>query len=399
MSEEWGHCAQIPCQLFSKIIQINKYELIIAGYHNPMIYDWMRSDGIYKYNVFLDEWKLFIQYPSTLTTSYHTITYDKHKGKLYLYGQECNLIMIDIITHEFIVINLEYKIGHNPSSIFLQNKLHIIGGSLSHKHLVLNRRGLYNDAFKIIDNVFDPIGIIDIFDPEFYTKHNNKGRGNKNHGLIHLKSNNILLAFGGNCGGYLMRSMWKYDCKFYNAWKIVPNVILPKYINGHIITPDEKFIILFTNKTIHLFHIPTMKLIEHSICIPITGAFHAIIMDLRDPILCEGFIRKYYCNIISDLINIISRYYGQDHIIYLQQTRGRQHLQIKLSDIMNKFENEIKKHEDEEMNMTGENKLLKYKKIIWWSFRQLISEICALFSLNLIIVILIYFGFIGYMMD
>eukprot|EP01084_Bolivina_argentea_P243265 407858_1 len=242
MSEEWIPLAEIPFKRWSKPIAINKYEFVIAPYHNPQLYEWMNADGIYKYNVNQNEWKLFVKYPSTLITSYHTLSYAHHQKKLYLYGKECTLIIIDIITHTFNIFCLNnplWNIGYNPSSIIFGNKFHITGGSMSHKHLVLNEENLHIDtsnkpAFTIIEHIFDPYRI------SFYNgKKLPEGNGNKLHGLIFIKSQNILLAFGGNCGGKPMTLMWKYDCFKANEispWNIVPKVVLPKHINGYVVT-------------------------------------------------------------------------------------------------------------------------------------------------------------------
>ncbi len=54
--------------------------------------------GVYKYNTNTNKWVLWIKYPHTSGKSYHiynTITFNKAKNVLYLFGQELMIIHLN----------------------------------------------------------------------------------------------------------------------------------------------------------------------------------------------------------------------------------------------------------------------------------------------------------------
>eukprot|EP01083_Nonionella_stella_P310089 1100467_1 len=96
-SSQWQTLQQFPMDGFSNMVLINDEECVIARFSSKS----GGGDGIYKYNVNLFRWSLFIKYPFNFSSRKHTIAFDKKSNKILIYSYYSRFITVDIDTHQF----------------------------------------------------------------------------------------------------------------------------------------------------------------------------------------------------------------------------------------------------------------------------------------------------------
>ena len=166
--------------------------------------------------------------------SYGTLSHDKTKNIYYLYAGEC-LLEINIITKTMeIYKNLIFEdcvTSVTPVSVFMDDKLHIIGGHDSNKHAIFDPK---TKTF-IEHYCFDVDGV----------KHGLSGPG-----LVYAESKKMLYLMGGyDCGHQIVQErnldkIWRYSV-FDKKWEYL-SLTLPVGSSDfpHLITPNERFIVV-----------------------------------------------------------------------------------------------------------------------------------------------------------
>ena len=219
----------------SNLVWINKNELAYASVGND---DEDENLGVCVYNIMTNKWRTHVKYPTRFKTTRHTILYNPKTNILWLYGEERNMININMETKEFKIIKSNAKyLGYCPKLLFINDKLHAILGSDSAKHLIWN------------DDTLD-------FDEEIFTFPDLK-RGLHAHGVVHLKNKNELYVFGGY--DYMSslndHAIWKCKIDDMKKWEIYhKDERFSSYYRGYILTNDERYIIIF-QQLIHIFDI------------------------------------------------------------------------------------------------------------------------------------------------
>ena len=180
MSDKWTALTKCPYNRFSNIVFISADEFVVAPYN----YSKQKSDGILKYNTTTNKWSTIIKYPKEFQTWNCSLSFDSTERKLYLIGAQAIVFIIDLNTKEITELqNGQIEVGVNPSSLFVDGQLHIIGGSRNRKHLV---RDIYN-----ADDDEKSQAFTEIYEFEDWSK------GNQNCGLVYVRSKNQLILFGG----------------------------------------------------------------------------------------------------------------------------------------------------------------------------------------------------------
>merc|ERR1711862_390535 len=100
---------------------------------------------------------------------------DTENLHLYTYNAENDLTKTDLNTLKTDVHTYRLDVGAFASSIFYDDRFHIIGGDISNKHIALNNEHKFDEIHEF---------------KEF-------SKGFSGHGLVHLKSKNVWLLFGG----------------------------------------------------------------------------------------------------------------------------------------------------------------------------------------------------------
>ena len=302
----------------SNLVWINENEL---AYASVCYRDDDENLGICIYNIMTNKWRLHVKYPNPFKSTRHTIIYNPKTNILWLYGEERNMININMETKEFKIIKPNAKyLGYCPKLFFINGRLHAILGSDSTQHLIWN------------DDTMD-------FEQEIFTFPGLK-RGLHAHGVVHLRNKNELYLFGGY--DYMSSSsnhvVWKCNIDDMKTlkWEIYQeDMRFTSYYHGYISTNDERYIVIF-KEPIHIFDI------ENKIWYKVPGEYEywneALSgRDEKDEMMITGYIKdiskKLDIVIPVELIAIFANYYVSD-MVYLIDNNGK-FCKIRLNDILN----------------------------------------------------------------
>lgn len=302
----------------SPFVWIGNNEIAFAiGLFNSHSEQQKADQGIWVYNTISNKWRLHIKYPkdfkSTVADPGHTMCYNAKTDVLWLYGDERDMFNIKMLTKEFKLINSKTKPSHSahraPKILFIDDDLHAICSWDNNQHLVWN-----NDT--------------KTFDKSIFT-FPDLPKGLHGHVVIHLKQKNVIYLFGGyinsDSGGYgFQYSIWKCDItdtKGYKWNKLDLSLERSCCDKGAISTPDERYIILFTNP------IGILDTDKHRFySVSVRGLIHAQYAVLgenaeRDRVMLHGYIRTFSKDLGSeipmDIFEVIVQYCSINTWVYL----------------------------------------------------------------------------------
>eukprot|EP01084_Bolivina_argentea_P018412 34288_1 len=320
--EEYGYTR-------SNIVAINEEELIIAP-----------QGGIYKYNIFDNEWKLFVKYPTVLQEECKLypfqIAFDSKENVLCL-GSAHYLVKVNMNSKEF--TTKRCSVGQDGfSPIVIDSTYHVVQVGYSHK--------IYNDKHKDTDtdetktkwfrnNIF----LLSGGDSIFYKNQMNK------YGVVYVASQNGLYLFGGQDlgpeyngdDGYVVDTIYRYKLDTKKWEKLNQRLPEPIGCMGTAITSDDRYIFLIGGNTddktpinkiyiVDMLDLNQIKFTLSKIKTPDTnhcyGQSHAVIISNRSKInmLINGYIRlenKSKFKVNHDILKLIVRFYGIYEYIHL----------------------------------------------------------------------------------
>merc|ERR1712228_1059948 len=170
-----------------------------------------------------------------------SLSFDSTEQKLYLIGAQAIVFVVDLKNKEITeLVDGNIEVGVNPSTLFVDGQLHIIGGSRNRKHLM---RDVYGGDEKS-NNSFETIHEFEDW-----------SKGNQNCGLVYVKSKNQLILFSG----YNQYNDHKYAQMVWvcsldekkNKKKWTKKVKMPEracYF-GYVLSADEQYIVLIGGYT------------------------------------------------------------------------------------------------------------------------------------------------------
>ena len=319
--------ARVPAtQLqISNLVCINNNEIAVATATQR---NQNGQAGIWVYNITTNQWRLHVKYPKYLhPCGHHSICYNPSTNILWLFGDDRKMVNINMLKKSVAVIKSYPRyVGNTPQLLFIDNKLHVIGGSDSKHHLV------WNDEKKE-------------FDKEIFTFPDMKN-GYYGGGLVHAKKENILYLFGGYDYGLSGQysSIWKCEInKGYKWTKLELTIKWFFYYDAYVMSPNEKYIVMFGNKT-RLFDVEEEKLYE--VKGMYNGAKFAVINgNVKDELIVNGYIRNVVKEvdvlIPLELIAVIDSYYRSE-IIYSISNADDDFTKLSLDVVLNadRFEEE-----------------------------------------------------------
>eukprot|EP01084_Bolivina_argentea_P300847 518858_1 len=331
MSSDWKQLKPFPFKYFDKPLLLNDNEFIIV----PQSYTGFRSDGIYKYNIDVNQWIKILRYPPDFTSSYHSICLDKENQLIYVCNVEDKILTFDLNAKKQTQQELHLNVGSHPKCIYINNMVHSIGGSGNNKHYI------YNPKTKEIKQKY-----------EFHDFKNISL-----HYLVHLKNKKTLLLFGGKRRSDVFRipSDFVYElCLSNNKWTKWHNKC-PQKLSGFAAIPtyDDKKIIIFGGQNgkdynlddIFIYNIETNKIKKSSIKCPVKGLCHVVKTYGRTDgeLLTFAFVNscwktKQFENLIRNplpthLIKLIANWL-YDEFVHLIGFGSGQHWRISLNDIL-----------------------------------------------------------------
>eukprot|EP01083_Nonionella_stella_P102579 291901_1 len=334
------------------MVKINEYEFIVPSdctFQEPQ-----ERRGIFKYNTMEDKWSVLLLYPGALKITDPIISYDSECNTVYLYSSNGRLIRVNLVERIFEIYDdvpqMSRARGKYPTLFILHNHCHLIGGSCDNSyahdrdangnnyHLEIGWSGddSYHSYVSYVYKIFE------------FTEWQ---KGSTHHGIIHLKSRNEVMLFGGydctNAMGY--DTIWIFDTKRYE-WQQLYDVKLPQKMHsfGYILSENERYCILFGGKNrdidnlsnIYIWDLHHMIFYESVIKAP-SGGCHAVLMhNEKDQVLVCGYIRNMEkclrIHIPNDVIRLVIIYHKTEnvHIMNDERCPNRYHYVLNVNDIL-----------------------------------------------------------------
>eukprot|EP01084_Bolivina_argentea_P251649 422125_1 len=332
MATKWEKIHSFPRRLMSNLIGLNNHDIICAA---PNVFG-KQSNGIYKFNKYLNKWILFIQYPNNFVSTGHTLCLNNITNELFLYGSEGKLMKINLNTHEFIIITDLPSFGSYPPTIIISNNFHIICGSKNNKHLLWNNNTSKFQALHSFNKILN--------------KSNNELYGQT---LVYIPSQKALLLFGGGSSNLYRKWIWKYSLN-NNSWgKIAMRLPYSFFKTACILTKDEKYIIMLGGgisdygnlRYIHVMNLNTMLIQRSNVNLPTRNPVHVgLIKNMNIPYLVNGFMKMFYNTCANEiykrfpleLIRCIMTWVGQEiWCIHVVDRITSEHWKIGVNSILN----------------------------------------------------------------
>eukprot|EP01084_Bolivina_argentea_P304221 525333_1 len=307
--------------------------------HNENKNDFERNEklnliktGIYKYNMYGDELKYFMDSPVTDTfkeIGYGTkIAVDINNSLLYSI-QEDNLMTIDLNTkaiNEYPKLLKNIQTSAESSIIAVNKQLHIIGSRKCNIHW------MFDLDTKSIQTIYE----FQRFKKGFYYA-----------ATVYIKSQNIFLLIGGipTKDHYATKNIWAFSLKD-NKWNNELYEALPDNLTecSCFMTQNDKYLIVMAGKDacsqpkqcIYILDIRSKKWIKSDIACPKRSkGFSVGYNKERAYLLVYGFVQKIYENFPKNLIEeIFLMYLIKEEIIHI--VKGTEHYQIELRKLLEK---------------------------------------------------------------
>ena len=314
-----------PLTALSNLVKINNNEFIGASFKYT---EWDNNSGIFKYNVTLNEWELIFKYPSDFQSEDHQICYDKDHDTIYLYGNEQQMVIINLTTSKIDIHETTQFVGEFPVLLMIDNECHMFLGGDSKDHYK------WNSALKQLEKIYEFSHLI---------------KGLSEHGIVHIQSENKLLLFGGYDDGtqQCTDQIWAYYIQENKAIKL-NNIKLPAEMSnfGWILSDDERYVIIFggetanmdTSKNILILDINEWCMYQSQVELDNNySILKAISMkNEQSGILVDGYIRqismKCDLNVPMELCALFHSYYDSE-TIYIIDSKLRLY-RIELNDIL-----------------------------------------------------------------
>eukprot|EP01084_Bolivina_argentea_P256840 432589_1 len=326
---KWMFLSKFISTFESNMCYFNETEFLIAT-----------TKTIFKYNSKSNTWSNY--HGDSFNSNSNSLIFDSTSNQLLLYGINCSsvefrrfsediskLSIIDIKTGELTIDNTVPRCGGWISLILADNSCHIIGGDRNKHHWMCNK-----DKYEFkLNYTFD-------------WNVNSLG-GNYWNGVIYVKSRQQILFFGGwRSDEYQCSDVIYIYSLTENKWS-VSDTNLPIQVQyfGSILTPDERFIILFGGWTfddgniddIWIWNLEEMNITKSKLVCPDLGGYSAtLLFDTVSDILIYGYLKEYCnqsVNIPYDIINIIGKW-CYNCLVHLMDRDNGNHWKIELAEIL-----------------------------------------------------------------
>ena len=317
------------------LVSINNKEFITAT-TEPQSKDALT--GIIAYNIVSNAWRVLIPYPSDFSIKPEYISYDPIAKNICIYGYDENvsqtynlsrpsvLAIFNVDTNKCSIITNETVF--NPGTILLNiaGKYHLFAGFANHDHL------MYDEKNKKFETVFTFPGLVFGLDVPC---------------VVYSKKRDSVYLFGGRDWGALdslKETVWK--CKIerheekkceWSEWKI--KNIQTKYNVPCILTPDEKYIIVFMENNVILMDLEREEITELEQKFPdeFNPRFAVLCNGKPDDGLVVGYIREITKEIDvivpNELMDLVMEYCRWMNVHFIMKLQGG-HYMIQLHDIL-----------------------------------------------------------------
>ena len=316
-----------PEEKSTNFVAINAKEFITATINdNKMAMRW-RWNGIIGFNTMTNKWRLLMPYPYGFKISKGSISYDPETNKISLITiieKTKVLVIFNLHNNEHTIIpNCVNKKTSIADSIllYINGKQHTFCGWNNNYHLI------YNEENKKFKKIFTFPGLIS---------------GLESHRVIYSKQRQAIYMLGGyDWGDAYNQSVWECTIKSndeyeWKKWDESHEYIM--YNDPCILTPDEKYIIIFMATSILCMDVEKRTIRKLGMELSFgSSAQYAILCGRGDEILVSGYVKEVSKEIDvvipNELVLLLSAYYciEQVHLILGNNC----HYMIPLCDILN----------------------------------------------------------------
>eukprot|EP01084_Bolivina_argentea_P249817 418350_1 len=289
-SKEWIKIQSIPKNLgHGKIVNFGRNNILFAASTNA------HGDGIYKYNVSINKWTKFIEYPSNFVLNASGMAYSKMHNKIYLYENNGRITVINIKSKQF-----KTHLTSNNNYSFYAPMINIKGIT----HLIISTYIEGQNAFwsppasshVIWNNENNSMNIV----KQFETYHH-FGE------IIYIQSKHAMLLLGRD----FTDISFIYSLKTGKRTQLRGFSGIVSVLDSAVLTHDEKYVIIPSwNKTFYALKIQfsqpakiQYKLQKSSVRLPdgfrfsfVRQQFECVMVTggWKDEILVIGYIKKLF---------------------------------------------------------------------------------------------------------
>eukprot|EP01084_Bolivina_argentea_P125097 221671_1 len=329
----WKCLKRIDADYYDTPFVFNNQELILpACVVDADINNFSMQSIFYKYKIQDNKWVAFQVFDdnqwSYLVTGSSDYSFDSNNNLLYEYQMTGNdqITIFDLNTRTIKQYSQpNHSMPNNWAiSVIINEEYHLIYGVSKPIHCKWN-----NDKKQLI-----PISELPV----------NYGLGSS--ALVHVKSKNIVLFFGGLYQdpdadywtyGVEWDTMFKRSNKIYqysikeNKWSELLNITIPKELRGFgwVITTDERYIIMFCDD-IWAYDMRLNTFVKSSIKCPKSETNLSAVLvdsygDIKDQILFViGCVRRW-CNrfIATEIICLIESFFRDENVYLFDGTNGQ----------------------------------------------------------------------------
>ena len=307
----------------SNLVWINNVEIAVASSAVSGFNVNKAEIGVWVYNTITNEWRLDVKFPNDFKTRDNDICYNPKTKILWLYCKYNNMVNINMETKQFKIIKSDARnVGMWPKLLFIDDQLHVIGGSRNKCHLIWNQ----NEKK---------------FDPPIFTFDEWKN-GVYGHGAVFVKKKRIVYVFGGynfDGVGYLF-TFWKCEVdKGYEWTKLAITAEIKMYYRAYMLTSDERYIVIFGAKKVCLLDTNEEKCHYYDSELMYASMNSGLLSSSNKNIFVVGgyirnVVKEFDMIIPVDVIGIIETYYNID-MVYLLDSNSQRFYHVLLDDVLN----------------------------------------------------------------
>eukprot|EP01084_Bolivina_argentea_P260351 439642_1 len=306
---KWNGLPQIPVSIFSKPIFINPNEFVIITFEKSN-----NHSIIYSFNIHCKQWTQILYQKIGFRFIPNSIAYDIHNHILYTNRVDdylkAKMIKVDLKTQEINIVEEIDNIRESQKLLHLNHHLYLIGNiSFEYNTMqnILRKEMEFNKDSNIVDSNYGDV--------------------------IYLNSMQSILLFGA---GRQSRDIYIFSLKSKRCSKLKTKSPAELRKFGIVKTESEQYIIILGGQAINqsmmhvsegsdsifIFDTIKRKFMKSAIKTPSKGYFYAVINNISDQQLINGFIRNSMNGNIEcfplALIELILEFFYEEMIFLLQ---------------------------------------------------------------------------------
>ena len=222
MSSPWCALKPFKYEFFPSPIKLNDNQFALVPSKWSSNSD-RSADGIYVYDLSINDWNKIIDYPKDITSNSQTALYHKERNSIYVLNAQNGLLQFNLTTKEMKILDKNVQgFDSYPGLVLVGDEIHMFA-AYNLKHAI------YNCSNDTITHQTLPIEI-----GRFFSK-----------STLYLQTRNIILIFASDLQKIYEHSLLNHK------WSI-RDVKIPNNSAAICATSDEKYIIIAAMRYLYM---------------------------------------------------------------------------------------------------------------------------------------------------